>query len=85
MTVLRTPDERFAGLPDFDFSPRYAEIDGGSLGPLRMHYLDEGSPDGVPVVLVHGEPTWSYMFRRTIAPLVNAGHRVIAPDLIGFG
>lgn len=85
MTVLRTPDERFAGLPDFDFSPLYAEIDGGSLGPLRMHYLDEGSPEGLPVVLVHGEPTWSYMFRRTIAPLVSAGHRVIAPDLIGFG
>lgn len=78
--VLRTPDERFATLPDFPYPPRYA-----SVGGLRMHYVEAGNPDAAPVLLLHGEPTWSFLYRHMIAPLAAAGHRVIAPDLIGFG
>jgi len=78
MEVFRTPDERFEGLPDFPFAPRYAEV-----GGLRMHYLDEG--EGAPVVCFHGEPSWSYLYRRMLPPLVAAGHRVVCPDLAGFG
>jgi haloalkane dehalogenase len=85
MTVLRTADERFEGLPGFGFAPHYATVTDPRLGPLRMHYLDEGDPAGRPVVLLHGEPTWSYMFRDAVAPLAGAGLRVIVPDLIGFG
>jgi haloalkane dehalogenase len=76
--VFRTPDERFSGLPGYDFEPHYVDVDG-----LRLHYLDEG--EGDPVVCFHGEPTWSYLYRRMIPPLVAAGHRVIAPDYAGFG
>jgi haloalkane dehalogenase len=79
--VFRTPDERFEGLPDFAFAPRDHEVGDG----LRMAYLDEGPADAAPVVLFHGEPTWSFLYRKVIPPLVEAGHRVIAPDLIGFG
>jgi haloalkane dehalogenase len=75
---LRTPEARFAALPDYPFQPHYADIDG-----LRMHYVDEGS--GPVVLLLHGEPTWSYLYRKMIPPLVAAGYRVLAPDLIGFG
>src|SRR6476646_7395488 len=78
MDVYRTPDERFADLPGFPFEPRYAEVDG-----VRLHYLDEG--EGDPIVCFHGEPTWSYLYRKMIPPLVAAGHRVIAPDYAGFG
>jgi haloalkane dehalogenase len=79
---LRTPEERFAGLPDFPWEPKYVTVDG-----LRMAYLDEGPADGEreTILLLHGEPTWSYLYRRMIPTLVEAGHRVIAPDLIGFG
>ncbi|MBA3743836.1 haloalkane dehalogenase [Sporichthya sp.] len=90
MDVLRTPDERFADLPGYPFAPHYAQVcrgDGSDL-MLRMHYLDEGpagQPSGEVVVLLHGEPSWSYLYRHMIGPLVAAGHRVIAPDLIGFG
>ena len=70
MEVLRTPDERFAALPDFPFAP---------------HYLDEGNSNAAPVLLMHGEPSWSYLYRKMIPPLAHDGHRVIAPDLIGFG
>ena len=80
MKVLRTPDERFAGLPGYDFDPNYIEIDG-----LRMHYVDEGTTDAAPVLLLHGEPSWSYLYRKMIPPMVAAGYRVIAPDLVGFG
>ncbi len=80
MKTVRTPDERFEGLPDYDFEPHYANVDG-----LRMHYVDEGRDDGDPVLLLHGEPSWSYLYRYMIPPLVEAGLRVIAPDLIGFG
>jgi haloalkane dehalogenase len=76
--VFRTPDERFEGLPGFDFEPRYADVDG-----LRMSYLDEGSGD--PVVCFHGEPTWAYLYRKMIGPLFEGGHRVIAPEYVGFG
>lgn len=78
--AIRTPDHRFENLPDYDFAPNYVEIDG-----MRMHYLDEGPPDGVVILLLHGEPSWSYLYRHMIPPLRDAGHRVIAPDLIGFG
>jgi haloalkane dehalogenase len=76
--VYRTPDERFTDLPGYDFEPHYVEVDG-----IRLHYLDEG--EGDPVVCFHGEPTWSYLYRKMIPPLVAAGHRVIAPDYAGFG
>jgi haloalkane dehalogenase len=78
METYRTPDERFADLPGYDFAPNYADV-----GGLRMHYVDEGS--GSPVVCFHGEPSWSYLYRHMLPPLVAAGHRVICPDLVGFG
>ena len=78
MDVFRTPDERFEGLHTYDFEPHYRDVDG-----LRMHYLDEGSGD--PIVCFHGEPTWSFLYRKMIDPFVAAGHRVIAPDYAGFG
>lgn len=80
METLRTPDERFVDLPDYPFAPHYAEIAG-----LRIHYVDEGPPDAAPVLLLHGEPSWSYLYRKLIPPLVAAGNRVVAPDLVGFG
>jgi haloalkane dehalogenase len=79
MKVLRTPDERFADLPGFPWQPRYAETHDG----LRMAYVDEGS--GPTVLLLHGEPSWSYLYRTMIPVLLDAGCRVVAPDLIGFG
>ena len=77
---IRTPDERFENLPGYNFSPHYIEING-----LRLHYVDEGDSNAKPVLLMHGEPSWSYLYRKMIPPIANAGHRVIAPDLIGFG
>ena len=85
MQTLRTPDERFENLPDFDFSPHYAEIDDQDGGTLRVHYLDEGPADAAPILLMHGEPSWSYLYRHMIPGLVAAGHRVIVPDQVGFG
>ena len=78
MDVFRTPDERFEGLPGYDLEPHYAEVDG-----LRLHYVDEGSGD--PVVCFHGEPTWAYLYRKMIPPLVDWGFRVVCPDYAGFG
>lgn len=78
MKALRTPDDRFANLPDFPFEPHYADVD-----ELRIHYVDEG--DGPVVLLLHGEPTWSYLYRKMIPVLVDAGLRAVAPDLVGFG
>src|SRR5215218_9446444 len=78
MDVHRTPDERFERLPGYDFAPRYVDQDS-----LRMHYVDEG--DGPPVLLLHGEPTWAYLYRKMIPPLVDAGNRCVAPDYFGFG
>ncbi len=83
--VLRTPEERFSGLPGYAYAPHYAEVPGGPLGPLRMHYVDEGPRDGGIVLMLHGNPTWSFLYRRLIGPVVAAGHRVIAPDMVGFG
>jgi haloalkane dehalogenase len=80
MDVLRTPDERFAKLPGYAFAPHYVDLDG-----LRMHYVDEGPRDAPPVLMLHGEPSWCFLYRKMIPILVAAGHRVIAPDLIGFG
>jgi len=80
MDILRTPDERFANLPEWPYAPRYIDVQG-----LRMHYADEGPRSGKPVLLLHGEPTWGYLYRKIIPVLVRAGHRAIAPDLIGFG
>jgi haloalkane dehalogenase len=80
MDVLRTPDDRFADLPDFPFAPHYVEVDG-----LRVHYLDEGPADGPVVLLLHGEPSWSYLYRWMIPVLVDAGLRAVAIDLVGFG
>jgi haloalkane dehalogenase len=78
--VLRTPDERFQDLPGFEFEPNYEEISG-----YRVHYLDEGPSGGEPILLLHGEPTWSYLYRKMIPVLTAAGYRCIVPDLIGFG
>ena len=80
MKVLRTPGHRFENLPDFPFAENFADADG-----LRMHYIDEGPPDSSVVLLLHGEPSWSYLYRHMIPPLTQAGYRVVAPDLIGFG
>ncbi len=85
MDFLRTPDDRFTGLEGYPFTPNYLDVTAAGAPPLRMHYLDEGPRDGTPVVLLHGEPTWSYLYRTMIGPLADAGHRVLAPDLIGFG
>jgi haloalkane dehalogenase len=76
--VFRTPEERFADLPGYDFEPRYADVDG-----LRLHYVDEGA--GRPVVCFHGEPTWAYLYRKVAQPLLDAGERVVAVDMPGFG
>jgi haloalkane dehalogenase len=91
MQTLRTPDERFDDLPGFSFEPHYAEIADQEGGTLRVHYLDQGpaAPDGAgpveTVLLMHGEPSWSYLYRTMIPPLVAAGFRCVAPDLVGFG
>lgn len=87
MKTLRTPDERFAGLPAYDFEPHYAEVahGDGSDSTLRMHYLDEGPRDGEVILCLHGEPSWSFLYRHMVGPLVDAGLRVVAPDLVGFG
>ena len=77
---VRTPDERFKKLPNYTFEPNYVDIDG-----LRMHYVDEGPASADPILMLHGEPTWSYLYRYMIPVCAAAGHRVIAPDLIGFG
>jgi haloalkane dehalogenase len=80
MRVLRTPQERFADLPDFPYPPRYAEI-----GGLRLAYVEAGPADGPPVLLLHGEPSWSFLYREVMPVLADAGLRAIAADLIGFG
>jgi len=85
MDVVRTPDERFADLPGYPYPPCYAEVGSKSTGPLRMHYVEAGTPDADPVLLLHGQPTWSYLYRTVIDTLAAAGHWVLAPDLIGFG
>jgi haloalkane dehalogenase len=85
MQVLRTPDARFEGLADWPYEPKYAEVTDADGTVLRIHHVDEGPRDGAPVLLMHGEPSWAYLYRHIIKGLVAKGHRVIAPDLIGFG
>lgn len=83
MDILRTPDERFHNLEDFSFEPKYITVPDGDSGTLRVHYVDEGQ--GETVLLMHGVPSWSYLYRKMIPPLVAAGYRVVAPDLVGLG
>lgn len=86
MQVLRTPDEAFAGIDHFPFAPHYAEIADRQDGTaLRVHYVDEGPRDAPVVLMMHGEPSWCYLYRHMIGPVASAGFRVLAPDLIGFG
>jgi haloalkane dehalogenase len=85
LQILRTPDERFANLPGFPFAPHYVEIPSGDAARLRVHYVDEGPADADPVLCLHGEPSWSYLYRKMIPVITAAGHRVVAPDLVGFG
>jgi haloalkane dehalogenase len=85
MAILRTPDECFADLPGFSFQPNYKVIQDPDLGPLRVHYLDEGPRDGKVVLCLHGEPSWSFLYRKMIPVFTSAGYRVLAPDLVGFG
>ena len=85
MKLLRTPDAQFEGLPDFPFAPHYVDVDDTDGSPLRVHHLDEGPAEGAVVLLLHGEPSWSFLYRTMIPVLVDAGLRCIAPDLVGFG
>ena len=85
MTVLRTPDECFDAIPDFPFEPNYVELDDETFGALRMHFVDEGGDGQATLLCLHGEPTWSFLYRKMIPLFVEAGFRVVCPDLIGFG
>ena len=85
MKTLRTPDEYFSNLTDYPFEPNYLEIPDGEGGTLRMNCVDEGPRDADPVLLLHGEPSWSYLYRKMIPIITAAGYRAIAPDLVGFG
>lgn len=86
MDVLRTPDERFEALPDFPYAPHYTMVTDKASGVgLRIAAIDEGPRGAAPILLMHGEPTWSFLYRKIIAGLVAKGHRVVAPDLVGFG
>ncbi|SFM74519.1 haloalkane dehalogenase [Marinobacter zhejiangensis] len=81
MRILRTEEARFTGLPDYPFTPNYLEVEPG----LRMHYAEQGPRNAAPVIMLHGEPSWSYLYRHMIPKVAAAGHRVLAPDLVGFG
>ncbi len=83
--VLRTPDAYFEDLPDYDFTPRYMNLEDADLGTLRLHFIDTGPEEGQTVIMMHGEPSWSFLYRKMIRNVSAAGLRVIAPDLIGFG
>lgn len=85
MQTLRTPEDRFEVLPDFGYAPHYCEVPDGEGGALRIAWVEDGPPDADPVLMLHGEPTWSYLYRKMIPVLAAAGHRVICPDLVGFG
>jgi haloalkane dehalogenase len=85
MKCLRTDDARFTDLPEFDFEPRYLDVDDTEGGRLRLHYIDEGSHPGELILCMHGEPTWCFLYRRMVKLFVARGYRVIVPDLIGFG
>ncbi|MDQ2836213.1 MAG: haloalkane dehalogenase [Actinomycetota bacterium] len=85
MQIVRTPDSRFAALPDFGYSPHYAEVSDDEGGLLRMAWVEAGRPDGEVVLCLHGEPSWSFLYRSMMPVLAQAGLRVICPDLVGFG
>jgi haloalkane dehalogenase len=85
MKILRTPDDRFATLPDYRFAPHYREVKEPGGTALRIHYLDEGPATAAPVLLMHGEPSWCFLYRKVVPALTARGHRAIAPDLVGFG
>jgi haloalkane dehalogenase len=85
MKTLRTPDDRFRNLAGYPFDPNYVKVLDGEGGSLRIHYVDEGPKKSDPVLLMHGEPSWSYLYRKMIPIIIEAGHRAVAPDLVGFG
>src|SRR5450755_3391932 len=85
MQALRTPDEQFESLPGYGFDPHYVDVPDGDGGRLRLHYVDEGPTDGAPILLLHGEPSWSYLYRTMIPVMTASGMRALAPDLVGFG
>jgi haloalkane dehalogenase len=85
MEALRTPDDRFDALPGFSFGPHYVDVPDGEGGALRVHYVDEGPEGADPVLMLHGEPSWGYLYRTMVPVLVAAGHRAVVPDLVGFG
>src|SRR2546423_11281287 len=85
MDVVRTPDERFKDLPGYPFEPHYVDVPDGDGGSLRVHYVDEGPPDAALVLMMHGEPSWSYLYRKMVPVVVAAGLRAMCPDLVGFG
>ncbi len=82
---MRTPDERFADLPDFPYEPRYVEVDDDDGATLRVAYVEDGPADGPVALLLHGEPSWSFLYRKMVPVLVDGGFRVVVPDLVGFG
>lgn len=85
MKILRTPDEGFENLPDYNFAPNYLQVKSSDNTEIRIHYVDEGEKDAEPVLMLHGEPSWSFLYRTMIPEFVKAGYRAIAPDLVGFG
>lgn len=85
MDILRTPDERFENLPGYPFEPHYLTIPCPENTKLRIHHVDEGANKAGPVLLMHGEPTWAFLYRKMIPIITAAGYRAIAPDLVGFG
>lgn len=89
MEILRTPDERFIGLPDWPYTPHFSDVAAApgddTAEMLRIHHVDEGPVDAAPILLMHGEPSWSFLYRHMIPELAAQGHRVVAPDLVGFG
>ena len=85
MQTLRTADEHFTGLPEFPYTPRYCEVSDQDGGTLRLAWVEDGPADADPVLMLHGEPSWSFLYRRMIPILAAAGQRVICPDLVGFG
>jgi len=85
MQVLRTPDSRFESLPGYPFAPHYTDVPDGEGGTLRIHHVEAGPADGKPILCMHGQPTWSYLYRHMLPILADAGLRAVAPDLVGFG
>src|ERR1700759_2489109 len=85
MQSLRTPDECFANLPEFPYPAKYCEVDAGEGGHLRVAWVEDGPAEGNPVLMLHGEPSWSFLYRRMMPIIAAAGYRVICPDLVGFG